>query len=107
MAMPQSMLVSPATLNLAEDYVVANSLDARPVKGLDAPLEVFELDAAGTVRWRLQAGAARGLSASSDARASSSSSATRWTRRARGAVSSLQWSGSRGVAKSRLLWELV
>ncbi len=61
MAMPGSILISPETLNLAEGYVVVKPLGQRPVKGLDAPLEVFEVVGAGTVRSRLQAAAARGL----------------------------------------------
>ena len=60
MAMPGSILISPETLNLAEGYVVVKPLGARPIKGLDAPLEVFEVVGAGTVRSRLQAAAARG-----------------------------------------------
>jgi class 3 adenylate cyclase/tetratricopeptide (TPR) repeat protein len=61
MAMPGSILISPATLQLAEGYVVVQSLGARPVKGLEAALEVFEVVGAGSVRSRLQAAAARGL----------------------------------------------
>jgi class 3 adenylate cyclase/tetratricopeptide (TPR) repeat protein len=61
MAMPGSILVSPATLSLAEGYVVVKALGSRPVKGLDAPIEVFEVAGAGTARSRLQAAAVRGL----------------------------------------------
>jgi class 3 adenylate cyclase/tetratricopeptide (TPR) repeat protein len=61
MAMPGSILVSPATLSLAEGYVVVKALGERPVKGLGAPIEVFEVAGAGTARSRLQAAAARGL----------------------------------------------
>src|SRR5262245_29208474 len=61
MAMPASILVSPETLNLAEGYVVVKPLGGRPVKGLDVPIEVFEVVGAGTARSRLQAAAARGL----------------------------------------------
>jgi class 3 adenylate cyclase len=61
MAMPGSILISLETLKLAEGYVVVKALGARPVKGLESALEVFEVVDAGTVRSRLQAAAARGL----------------------------------------------
>jgi hypothetical protein len=59
--MPGSILIAPETLRLGEGYVVVRPLGERPVKGLDAPIEVFEVVGAGTVRSRLQAAAARGL----------------------------------------------
>src|SRR5436309_5442363 len=61
MAMPGSILISPDTLNLAEGFVIVKSLGERPIKGLESPLEVFEVIGAGTLRSRLQAAAARGL----------------------------------------------
>src|SRR3990167_84798 len=61
MAMPGTILMAPDTLRLAEDYVVVKPLGARPVKGLDRPVEIYEIVGASTVRSRLQAAAARGL----------------------------------------------
>src|SRR5207253_7457681 len=61
MAMPGSVLISPATLGLAEGYVVVKPLGARPIKGLDTPLDVYQLVGAATVRSRFLAGATRGL----------------------------------------------
>ena len=61
MALPGSILLSPDTLALAEGYVEVRSLGPLPVKGLEAPLEVYELTGAATVRSRFQAAAARGL----------------------------------------------
>src|SRR4029450_10885612 len=43
MAMPGSILLMPAVLGLAEGYVQVTSLGPVPVKGLDAPVEVWEL----------------------------------------------------------------
>ncbi len=107
MAMPGSILISPETLKLAEGYVVVTPLGARRVKGLDAPLELFEVIGAGTVRSRLQAAAARGL--------------TRFVGRAteleqlgdaldsagvgHGQVVAVV--GEPGVGKSRLFWEFA
>jgi class 3 adenylate cyclase len=61
MAMPGSILVAHETLNLAEGYVVVKSLGPLPVKGLEAPIEVYEVTGAAMVRSRLHAAAARGL----------------------------------------------
>ncbi|HET8533764.1 MAG TPA: adenylate/guanylate cyclase domain-containing protein, partial [Methylomirabilota bacterium] len=61
LADPGSVLVSPATLELAGGYVEVRSLGLVPVKGLPDPVEVYELTGAGTARSRLQATASRGL----------------------------------------------
>src|SRR5262245_18498433 len=61
LAMPGSILITPETLVLAEGYVVVNSLGPRPIRGLSAPLEVYEIVGAATVRSRFQAAASRGL----------------------------------------------
>jgi class 3 adenylate cyclase len=61
MAMPGSILIAPETLKLAEGYVVVKPLGARPVRGVDAQIEVFEVVGAGTACSRLQAAAASGL----------------------------------------------
>src|SRR5919108_1904966 len=61
MAMPGSILITPEVLRLAEGYVQVNTLGPVPVKGLHAPLEVYEVLATGVVRSRLQAAAVRGL----------------------------------------------
>ncbi len=61
LAEPGSILLSPATLELAEGHVEVKPLGPLPVKGLPAPVEVSELVGAGAVRSRLHAAAARGL----------------------------------------------
>ena len=61
MAMPGSILIAQETLKLAEGYVVVKPLGPMPVKGLEAPIEVYEVTGAATVRSRLHAAAARGL----------------------------------------------
>src|SRR5881397_2185507 len=60
MAMPGSILLAQATLSLAEGYVQVTPLGPMPVKGLAAPIDVFELVGASGIRRRLQATAARG-----------------------------------------------
>jgi class 3 adenylate cyclase/tetratricopeptide (TPR) repeat protein len=61
MAAPGSILLSPDAMALAEGYVRIKPLGPQPVKGLAAPVEVYELIGAGPGRSRLQASATRGL----------------------------------------------
>jgi class 3 adenylate cyclase/tetratricopeptide (TPR) repeat protein len=61
MALPGSILLTGATLRLAEDYVEVRPLGPVPVRGLGNPVDVYELTGAGPVRSRLDAARARGL----------------------------------------------
>ena len=62
LAVPGSILITPQTLRLVEGYVQITPLAPTPVKGLDGPIEVFELLGAGPVHTRMQVSASRGLS---------------------------------------------
>ena len=61
MATPGTILITPQTLRLVEDYVQVTALGAMAVKGLAHPVDLYEVTGAGTVRSRLQAAVARGL----------------------------------------------
>ena len=61
MAKPGSVLTTGETLRLAEGFVQVKALGPVAVKGLADPVEVFELVGAASIRTRLQAFAARGL----------------------------------------------
>jgi class 3 adenylate cyclase len=61
MAQPGTILLTSETLALAEGFVHVTSRGSVPVKGLAAPIEVFELGGASPVRSRLHAAASRGL----------------------------------------------
>jgi tetratricopeptide (TPR) repeat protein len=61
LATPGSTLLTPETLRLAEGFIQVKALGPVPVKGLEEPVEVFELVGATSVRRRLHATAARGL----------------------------------------------
>ena len=61
MAMPGSILITPAVLGLVEGFVQVKALGAMAVRGLRDLVEVYEVTGAGVVRSRLQAAAARGL----------------------------------------------
>jgi class 3 adenylate cyclase/tetratricopeptide (TPR) repeat protein len=62
MATPGTVLTTAETFKLVEGWVETRSLGPMPVKGLEAPLEVYEVAGAGAARSRLQASARRGLS---------------------------------------------
>ena len=61
MARPGSILVSEDTLALAAGYAEARSLGHQLIKGLDVPVELFELVGAAASRTRLGRLAIRGL----------------------------------------------
>jgi class 3 adenylate cyclase/tetratricopeptide (TPR) repeat protein len=107
MAMPGSILISPDTFNLAEGYVLVKSLGARPVKGLEAPIDVFEVVGAGTVRSRLQAAAARGLTRFVGRDAELEQLCEAMDRAGAGHGQVVAVVGEPGVGKSRLFWEFT
>jgi class 3 adenylate cyclase len=61
MAKPRCVLITGATLALAEGYVQVRPVGAVTVEGLETPTQVHELLGLGPARSRLQARAARGL----------------------------------------------
>jgi class 3 adenylate cyclase len=61
MAMPGSILLTAETLQLAEGYLEVKPLGPRQVKGLDRPVEVYEMLGASSARSRLHAAVSRGL----------------------------------------------
>jgi tetratricopeptide (TPR) repeat protein len=77
------------------------------VKGLDLPLEVFEVTGAGTARSRMEAAAARGLTrfVGREAELQTLNRALDQARAGHGQVVALV--GEPGVGKSRLLWEFI
>ena len=107
MALPGSILVPPETLRLAEGYVAVKPLGPRPVKGLDAPIEVYEVVGAETVRSRLYAAAARGLTrfVGREAELDQLRQALERARAGHGQVVAVV--GEPGVGKSRLYWEFT
>jgi len=61
LAAPGTIVLTPATLGMADAFVEVKPLGARAVKGLSDRIELSQLMAAGPVRSRLHAMAARGL----------------------------------------------
>jgi tetratricopeptide (TPR) repeat protein len=61
LATPGSILLTAATLHLVEGLVRVTAMGPVPVKGLDTPVDVFELVGVSALRSRLQARMAGGL----------------------------------------------
>jgi class 3 adenylate cyclase/tetratricopeptide (TPR) repeat protein len=104
---PGAIVITPDTLALAEGYVEVKSFGPIPVKGLPAPIEIFELTGAGTARTRLQAAALRGLTrfVGRDAEVEHLRRVLGQAAAGRGQVVALV--GEAGVGKSRLTYEFT
>ena len=107
LAEPGSTLLTRETLALAEGFAQVTSLGPMAVKGLAAPVEVYELAGISAARSRLQAAAARGLSrfVGRDAEIEQLRRAVDQARQRRGQVAAVV--GGPGVGKSRLTFELA
>ncbi len=105
LADPGSTLLAPATWALAEGFVKVRPLGPTAVKGLAAPVEIYELAGASEVRGRLQASVARGLTrfVGRDAEQQRLHEALLRAGEGRGQVVAI--AGEPGVGKSRLSWE--
>ncbi len=107
LADPGSILLSPATLDLAEGYVEVKPIGPLPVKGLPEPVEVYELLGAGSVRSRLHASAARGLTRFVGREAELDQLRGAVERAGAGHGQVVAVVGEPGVGKSRLYWEFT
>jgi class 3 adenylate cyclase/tetratricopeptide (TPR) repeat protein len=107
LATPGSIRLTVATLRLAEGLVQVNTLGQFPVKGLTAPVEVFELVGASTIRRRLQASAARGFTRFVGPAAGVGSLRQALEQAGTGHGQVVAIVGDAGVGKSRLVYEFV
>jgi class 3 adenylate cyclase/tetratricopeptide (TPR) repeat protein len=100
-------LLSAETLRLVEGYVQIRAIGPVAIKGLDRPVELFELVGAGAARTRLQAMAARGLTrfVGRQAELVAIHRALERTQVGHGQLVALV--GEPGVGKSRLVWEVT
>ena len=107
LADPGAIVISPATLALAEGYVEVKSLGPVPVKGLADAVEVYEVTGAGPARTRLQAATRRGLTrfVGRDAEVEQLRRAWQLARDGRGQVAAIV--AEAGVGKSRLVYEFT
>jgi AAA ATPase domain len=107
MATPGTILLAPATLQLAEGYVQVAARGPVVVKGLSDPVEVYALTAASALRTRLHAAAARGLTrfVGRDAEIEQIRRALALAHEGRGQLVAVV--GEPGVGKSRLVYEFT
>jgi class 3 adenylate cyclase/tetratricopeptide (TPR) repeat protein len=107
LATPGSIRLTAATLRLVEGLVQVNALGPVPVKGLTAPVEVFELLGASGTRRRLQAAVARGLTRFVGRQQELDALHQALERAGAGHGQVVAVVGEAGVGKSRLVYECV
>ena len=107
MAMPGSILITPAVLRLTAGYIQIKPLGPIPVKGLRDPVEVFELVGASGIRRRLQATVARGLTRFVGRQSEVETLRQALERAGAGQGQVVATVGEPGVGKSRLVYEFV
>jgi len=107
LADPGTVLLTATTLRLAEGYVAVKPLGPVPVKGLEGPVEVYELSGAGPSRSRLHAAAARGLTRFVGRQGELEQLWEALGRAATGHGQVVAIVGEPGVGKSRLVWEVT
>jgi hypothetical protein len=107
LAPPGSIRITAETLRLAEGFIEVKPLGPVPVKGLAEPAEIYEVTGARSIRTRLQAAAARGLSrfVGRDAELEQLRQALEQAANGRGQVVAVV--GEPGVGKSRLFYEFI
>jgi class 3 adenylate cyclase len=107
LATPGTIRLTAATLRLVEGLVQVTALGPIPVKGLDAPVDVFELVGASGIRRRLQAAVVRGLTrfVGRDTELAALVHALERAGAGHGQVVAVV--GEAGVGKSRLVYECV
>src|SRR5207253_10874184 len=107
LATPGSIRLTAATLRLAEGLVQVTALGPFPVRGLTEPGEVCELVGASTIRRRLQASAARGLTRFVGRQQELAVLQQALERAGGGHGQVVALVGEAGVGKSRLVYECV
>jgi class 3 adenylate cyclase len=107
MAMPGSILITPAVLRLVEGIVEVKALGAVPVRGLRDSVEVYEVTGAGLVRSRLQVTAARGLTRFVGRQAELAALHQTLEQAGAGQGQVVAVIGEPGVGKSRLFYEFT
>src|SRR5712691_11105075 len=107
LATPGTIRLTAATLRLVEGLVQVSALGPVPVKGLEEPVEVFELTGASTIRRRLQVGVARGLTPFVGRQTDLTALTEALERAGAGHGQVVALVGEAGVGKSRLVYECV
>ena len=107
MAPPGTILMTASTFRLVESHAHVTSMGALPIKGLAAPVTVYELKGMSATRSRLEVAAARGLTPFVGRHSELQILADALGRAASGRGQVVAVVGEPGVGKSRLLWEFL
>ncbi len=107
LATPGSTRITAETLRLAEGFIEVNSLGEVPVKGLEAPIELYELTGTGAARTRIQASAMRGLTRFVGRHAEIDTIHGGLKQAGEGHGQIVAVLGEPGVGKSRLFYEFI
>jgi predicted ATPase/class 3 adenylate cyclase len=107
LAPPGCIRLTAETLRLVEGLVQVIALGPVPVKGLAAPVEVFELVGVTALRRRLQAAVARGLSPFVGRQSEVEALQQALARAGAGQGQVVALLGEPGVGKSRLVYEFL
>ena len=107
MAAPGSILIPAAMLALTRDTVAANHVGLRPVKGLVAPIDIYEVTGASTTGSRRQAAAARDLTRFVGRQVEMATLQHALERAATGSGQVVAIAAEPGVGKSRLMREFL
>jgi hypothetical protein len=107
LAAPGTIQLTAETLRLVEGLIEVNPLGPVPVKGLDAPIEVFELVGASAARTRFEAAERRGLTRFVGRSAEMEQIRDALDRAGLGRGQVVAVVGEPGVGKSRIFWEVT
>jgi class 3 adenylate cyclase/tetratricopeptide (TPR) repeat protein len=107
LALPGTIRLTAATLRLVEGLIQVTALGPVPVKGLTAPVEVFDVVGASALRRRLQAAAARGLTPFVGRQTELDVLQRALAQVAAGQGQVVALVGEAGVGKSRLVYEII
>src|SRR6516164_4396655 len=107
LATPGTVRLTVDTLRLAEGYFEVRSLGLAPVKGLEQPIDIYELIGARPRSSRFHAAAARGLTEFVGRENELEALSQALARAAAGRGQVIAIVGEAGVGKSRLIWEVT
>ena len=107
LAVPGTIRLTGDAVQLAEGFVQVNALGPIPVKGLDEPVEMFELVGGTAIRTRFQAAVARGLTRFVGRQTEIEALSRALSRAADGHGQIVAVMGEPGVGKSRLFYEFT
>ena len=107
LARQDAVLITADTVRFVEGYVEVEPLGAVPIKGVAAPVEVYEVTGARPVHTRLQASAAHGLTRFVGRHAELEQLRAALDQAARGSGQVVAVVGEPGVGKSRLFHEFI